>query len=115
MKDSFKFDLSIDELIELNKYVLGSYSGAKKQLLDSAVSSWHYYEDNTDKISSIFKGLVKNHPFSDGNKRTAVFVLLYLSKENKLRIVNDTKLEDLVIEIASSNFSVEEISKLIFV
>lgn len=35
------------------------------------------YSDKMDICSTLFFGLVKNHAFHDGNKRTALLVLLY--------------------------------------
>lgn len=46
-----------------------------KALLSSAFSSYTYYGDELEQLCSIFRGLAKNHAFSDGNKRTAALVL----------------------------------------
>lgn len=55
--------------------------------------------------------LCKNHPFMDGNKRTAlasaeVFVLL---NDMRLRATDD-ELEELTLEIAKGNLSKEEVT-----
>ena len=62
--------ISRDFVIGMNEAIEG-VSIVKVSLVDSALSSWHYYDNEKDKISSIIRGLIKNHPFKDGNKRTA--------------------------------------------
>jgi prophage maintenance system killer protein len=43
-------------------------------LLDAALALFRqpYYPTTIDKASAIFRSMVKNHPFADGNKRIAV-------------------------------------------
>ncbi len=48
------------------------------------------YKSNAEKIVAYLYFLIKNHPFVDGNKRTAVLTFLVLSKMNGL----DKNLED---------------------
>ncbi|MBF0526478.1 MAG: Fic family protein, partial [Deltaproteobacteria bacterium] len=63
-------------LISFNELILGDKNTLiSKQNLLSVFSSWHYYEGDKERIISIFRGLIKNHPFRDGNKRTAVAFL----------------------------------------
>lgn len=83
--------------------------------LNSALSSWHYYHTRELQLASIFRGLVKNHPFADGNKRTAVeFLLIEIELGNMAFSKTDDQLFDLVLRVASENLSVEEIARLIF-
>lgn len=49
-------------------------------------------------------GLVKDHPFHDANKRTALLVLLYfLKKIKRAPTVTQKLLEDLIVDIAKGN------------
>lgn len=81
----------------------------------SALSSYLYYDDLKLQIISVFYGLVKNHCFSDGNKRTAALVLLYLAKENNLSILpDDAELEKIIISLASSDIAKPTLAKQIF-
>lgn len=90
--------------IELLESALGrqwaSFSGKQK------------YTDKVDICATLFFGLVKNHAFSDGNKRTALLVLLYqlqlcgyLPKE-KIR-----EFEKLVVSVAASKIQEDYRSK----
>ena len=64
----------------------GGLSGVRDlALLDSALSRpvniWHYGEDDVSKLAAAYAfGIARNHPFSDGNKRTAwVLARLFLT------------------------------------
>lgn len=55
--------------------------------------------------ATLFFGLVKNHPFHDGNKRTAFLSLaLFLRKNDYGFRVNPSALEKLTLAVASSNY-----------
>ncbi|MCD4698507.1 MAG: type II toxin-antitoxin system death-on-curing family toxin [Bacteroidales bacterium] len=61
--------------------------------------------------ATLFFGLVKNHAFHDGNKRTALLVLLYhLLKNNRTPESNQKEFEDLTLRIASNNLSKYKVS-----
>lgn len=106
--------LSAEDIIEFNRTILGN-SYPKKDLLNSALSSYYYYDSIEYQIASIVRGIIKNHPFLDANKRTAVLTLFYLSEMYNLKIPSDDKLFDIITHMASSNESVETISSMLFV
>lgn len=107
--------ISIDAIIEYNKLLTGHGDVLNKNLLESAFSSWHYFETPEEQISSVVRGIIKNHPFRDGNKRTAVLVFFDLMEITRSKSsITDTKLEDIVVTIASSKLEVEDVSKLLF-
>jgi death-on-curing protein len=85
-------------------------------LLHSAFSSYHYYDEIELQISSIVRGICKNHPFTDGNKRTAIMTFLVLTEQCNVQKFEKSpdKLFDSIIDIASNNCSVEQISKILF-
>ena len=75
----FFTDASSDE--ESEKMLIGIRS---TELLASALSRQivsfagkKKYTEPLDICATLFFGMVKNHPFSDGNKRTALLILLY--------------------------------------
>jgi len=79
----------------------------------SCISSYDYYESTEKQIASIVRAVIKNHCFSDGNKRTGLAVLYLLAEINDIKIkAND--MAELIERIASSKMSVEEISKSFF-
>jgi death-on-curing protein len=78
-------------------------------------ASYQYYADTREKISSIVRGIVKNHPFVDGNKRTALVFFLLMSKLGNFQISLDhDQLENAFVNIAKNNYTVEEIVKLLY-
>ena len=68
------------DIIELNKSLNDDLNDwwYKEHLLNSCFSSYYYYESELEQICSIFRGLAKNHAFSNANKRTAFIVLVAL-------------------------------------
>ena len=69
-------------------------------------------------FASVYKSLIINHGFMNGNKRTAAIVLYLASKliDNDLKI-NDQEFANLTYQIASeggSQIAVEDIAKQIF-
>lgn len=64
------------------------------------------YSDNIDICSTLFFGLTKNHAFHDGNKRTALLILLYqLSLFGYYPKQELKQFEDLVLAVADSKLS----------
>lgn len=62
------------------------------------------YREPLDICATLFFGLVKNHSFSDGNKRTALLILLYqLQMYGYVPTVSKKKFEKLVISVAANN------------
>lgn len=83
--------------------------------LMSAISSVDYYTSINDKISSIIRSIVKNHAFTDGNKRTAVLFFLLMTKAAKIEILlSKDQLATVFVKIANGNYTVEEITQLLF-
>jgi len=106
-------EISKEIIKDFNSVIIGDGTPAKESL-GSVLSSFHFYDNETDQVSSIVRGIIKNHAFLDGNKRTAVIVLFYLADQLKLNIVNDDELFKQIIEIASHNYEVDEISSRLF-
>jgi death on curing protein len=70
------------------------------------------YKDIFDKSAALLQSLLKNHPFIDGNKRTALSsAALFLSK-NGWKVMN-SHIEEVEIAVAVDNqhLTLEEISK----
>ena len=68
------------------------------------------YESIEDKATHLLYLIIKDHPFTDGNKRVASFLFVYfldkcdyLYKENGEKKINDNALTTLTLLIASSN------------
>lgn len=64
------------------------------------------YSSPIEICSTLFYGLVKNHAFSDGNKRTALLTLLYhLDRYRYMPKVRDVEFEALVVAVAANKLS----------
>jgi death-on-curing protein len=84
-------------------------------MIESALSSWHYYDSIEKQITSIYRGLVKNHAFKDGNKRTAVITLQNLCDINDINFdMSDDELFDVTIDVAKNKYTVEEKTVMLF-
>ncbi len=79
--------------------LLGSAIGRQKTSFGGHEKWKNLYE----YCATLFFGLVKNHPFYDGNKRTALLSLLYQLQQNK-RIPNvpQKDFETLTVRVAES-------------
>lgn len=62
------------------------------------------YAEPIDICSTLFYGMVKNHSFSDGNKRTALLILIYqLNLYNYFPCVSVNEFEKMVVAVAANN------------
>ena len=90
-------------------------------LLQSAVNApfqtfggMDLYPTVFDKAARLCYGLAKNHPFSDGNKRTAVHsMLVYLYINNIFLEYGQLDLENVIIAVAAGNMTADELSQWI--
>jgi death-on-curing family protein len=105
------FDIDKNDIIELNKSLNDDLDGwwCKKELLDSCFSSYYYYETLLEQICSIFRGIVKNHSFSNANKRTGAIVLVTLLELNGFTISDDNLIK-ITMDVSEHNYEVTEIS-----
>lgn len=79
-------------------------------LLDSALSAPFQSFDNTDvypslqqKAARLCFGLVKNHPFADGNKRIGAHAMLVFPAVNGVELTyTQTELSDIILQVAAS-------------
>ncbi|MDP1678909.1 MAG: type II toxin-antitoxin system death-on-curing family toxin [Candidatus Nitrotoga sp.] len=92
-------------------YGIGGIGPKDPNLLHSAVYRQFTGFDGNDKWETPFErcatlifGLVKDHPFYDANKRTALLVLLYFLKTIKRTpTVYQIDLENFIVDIAENN------------
>lgn len=70
------------------------------------------YQTVFEKSATIIRGIISDHPLSDGNKRTAMLVGLIFLEINGYRFVaKQGELEDFAVDIATKHLSVYDISK----
>lgn len=98
------------DIIEYNKSINESVWWCNDALLDSCFSGYQYYNDQLEQICAIFRGLVKNHPFSNGNKRTAAAVLTIFLLQNDYEM-DENDLISLTEDVVNNNYDVPEIAE----
>lgn len=102
-------------ITDLNKIAGEEGLVINDELMTSVLAPTSYYLNPKDKISCIVRGIIKNHAFSNGNKRTACLAFLLLSKAGNIPVLlSKDEIEYILIDIAQNNYSVEQISKLLF-
>ncbi|OQZ00862.1 MAG: hypothetical protein B6D35_05110 [Candidatus Brocadia sp. UTAMX2] len=69
------------------------------------------YPDLFTKAASLMHSLVKNHPFTDGNKRTAIAAASIFLLRNNYRLTAPNKeLERFTLKVASEHLVLKEIA-----
>jgi death-on-curing family protein len=83
--------------------------------ITGVLSSLDYYDNKEEKISCLIRSIIKNHGFTNGNKRTAAaFYVLMCRHMNYEPPFTNQEFVDLFVEIAKNNYSVETISSKLF-
>lgn len=115
--------LSIEQVLAIHDQMVkrfgGSFGIRDLGLIDSAVArpqasfgGQDLYTNIFDKAAALLQSLLKNHPFVDGNKRTALTSAGLFLKINGWELVNAHKAEvEFAIKVDNSNLSLEQISK----
>ena len=73
----------------------------------TAIGSTEKYPNIDAKVGALFHSLTKNHPFHNGNKRTAVVTLITTLHRNDLRLkqtVSDDDIFDLAMRVTDDRF-----------
>ena len=106
--------LSKRQILMLHRQLVeqtGGSDGIRDEgLLDSALSAPFQSFDYTDvypslqqKAARLCFGLVKNHPFVDGNKRISAHAMLVFLAVNGVELTyTQTELSDIILQVAAS-------------
>lgn len=92
-------------------------------MLDSALNSPFQTFDNKDLYSSIESkaarlgyGLIKNHPFIDGNKRTGVHIMLVFLALNGVELEYTQKeLYEIIMKVASGECDFQDLLEWVYI
>lgn len=111
--DVLKAHYLICDYFETNHGVSSLYGVRSMQLLGSALgrqitsfAGANKWKNDFEVMASLFFGLVKNHPFHDGNKRSALLALLYnLYLIKKTPKSKQEAWEQLTVSVAASDMS----------
>jgi death-on-curing protein len=117
--------LTTAEIIEMHKKITAATGGSSGirdiKLLDSAVQNCYQsfggvdlYPTSIDKAARMAYAINKNHPFIDGNKRTAVTAMLVILRMNDIELsYSQQELVVLGLNIARGSIAYEDIIKWI--
>lgn len=115
--------LAIEEVLLIHERILAKFGGAGGLrdwgLLDSAVNrpraafeGRELYPDLFTKAAALGHSLVLNHPFIDGNKRTAWEAMKRFLGENSVRLRAPAKeIVELMLRIEDKSLGVEQIAE----
>jgi death-on-curing protein len=115
--------LSLEQLLEIHALVVEE-TGGSMQLLDLgrleaaiATQSQNVFGEElfpsiVAKAAAIIRSIIADHPFVDGNKRTAMLAGLTLLEVNNVQFkARPREIEDFAVRIATSKLDVPEILK----
>lgn len=64
-----------------------------------------------DKAAALARGIIADHPFFDGNKRTGIMLAIIFLENNGYRtVIDDKELEDFAVQIAVERLDVPAIT-----
>lgn len=113
--------LSLEQLLEIHSLIAETTGGGTglRDLgrLEAAIATQtqnvfgeELYPGIIDKAAALIRGIVADHPFVDGNKRTAMLAGLTLLEINGIQFVaNPGEIEDFAVRIATDNLDVPAI------
>jgi death-on-curing protein len=107
----------------IHEILIEKFGGSKglrdKSLLESALSrpyqtfdKHELYPSIIEKAAALFESLIINHPFIDGNKRIAYFLMALLLKQHNINIrASQAEKYDFVILASKGEFRFEQIKE----
>lgn len=116
-------NLTLEQLLEMHALLVnetgGSFGLRDLGRLESAIATQtqnifgeELYPTTINKAAALIRAIIADHPFVDGNKRTAMLSGLTLLEVNGLRFyANKGEIEDFAVKIAVEHFDVPQISQ----
>ena len=117
--------LSTEAVIKINADQIRLHGGLHRvrdiALLDSAINrpraaaqGRYLFQDCFLMAAAYAHGIIKNHPFVDGNKRTGILTaFVFLSVNGYFPRVSNDELVEISINIATDILSLEELATLL--
>lgn len=113
--------LTKDNILTLYKIMVDNTGGTigirDTSLLESALNApfqtfgdEELYPSINEKASRLCYGLIKNHPFIDGNKRIGVYAMLVFLELNNINLnFSDEEIINIALKTADSTYSYDNI------
>jgi len=114
--------LTLEQILELHALVIketgGSIGLRDLGRLESSIATQtqnvfgeELYPNIEDKSAAVIRSIIADHPFVDGNKRTAMIAGLVLLDLNNMQFIFKAgEIEDYAVKIATDHLDVPEIS-----
>ena len=114
--------ISLEEILRIHFQVIEDYGGSHgvrdEGRLKSVVNApkqevfgEEQYSSLFDKAAVYLRNIIGDHPFSDGNKRTAITICgIFLSRNGKQLNASPKNLEEFTISVATKHLSIKDIS-----
>ncbi len=114
--------LTLEEILRLHFQLIEDFGGShgvrnEGRLQSVVVTPKHsifgkeQYPTIFDKAAVYLRNIVGDHPFSDGNKRTAITVCgIFLLRNGYDLIAKPKMLEDFAVKVATDNLDIDEIA-----
>jgi death on curing protein len=113
--------ISFENVVAIHSVIIERFGGANglrdKAGLEAAINrpfqtfdGHELYPTAVDKAAAIFESIISNHPFVDGNKRTAYVLMRLFLKESAIDIsAAENDKYEFVVKAASGQLTIDEI------
>ena len=117
--------LNQNQVLKLHDKIINKFGGIhgirNDALLQSALANplqtfagLDLYPSVFDKAVQLCFGIIKNHPFLDGNKRLGLHLMLVLIHINGLKIdIAHDELTDIIFKVADGTFNRQDFSQVL--
>ncbi len=114
--------LNKNQIVKLHEHLITETGGSQgvrdEGLLDSAVNAPFQRFDNIElfptvqqKAARLGYGIIKNHPFTDGNKRTGTHSMLIMLELNGIEMsYTQEELYSIILKIAGGKSELKELT-----
>jgi len=115
--------LNLEEILRLHFQLIEDFGGSHgvrdEGRLKSVVEALkqeafgkEQYPSLHEKAAVYLRNIIGDHPFSDGNKRTAVTVCgIFLARNGKRLVASPQDLEDFAVKVATDHLEIREIAR----
>jgi death on curing protein len=113
---------SLEDVVFFHTVAVQNFGGSSgirsPNALESAIARpWgvyfgrEHFPSPFDKAAALCEALIRNHPFVDGNKRTAMYASAFLLERFGYELVaGQDEVENLAVEVAEGRYATEEIA-----
>ncbi len=115
--------ITLQEVESIHEILIEKFGGSKgtrdRGILESAINRPYQTFDQTelyplpvDKAAAVFESIISNHPFVDGNKRTAYVLMRLILRQYNLDILaNQNEKYDFVMSAAKGEIKYDQIKE----